>query len=238
MVAVQVVRLVTLLAVGASAYLFARAVGAARSAAAVSVVVLFVGTTYAGKLGVVPPRGDGVRARVPRRCAGQALDGRAAQRRSRARRGHAAGAERGARDRLAVRRVDRRRHRGRGHPVLAGAPERLPRRSAAWWSSLIGGWLVGNLALGGGLSGAGQDRRAAGTDGATDPTWRFADLVAGRIGRAGRPRPSTPTLPSAGSTAGSSPWAPGGTSSPQSSWSSSCSVIAWRGREPVRQGRT
>ena len=55
--AAQTVRMVTLVAVGAGAYLFARAFGAARSAAAVSIVVLFVSTTYVGKVASYRPEG-------------------------------------------------------------------------------------------------------------------------------------------------------------------------------------
>src|SRR4051812_3175331 len=51
----QVVRVLTVVMVGAAAYLFARVVGAERSAAAVSIVLLFVSVTFVGKLASYRP---------------------------------------------------------------------------------------------------------------------------------------------------------------------------------------
>jgi hypothetical protein len=186
MAAAQAVRMLTLVAVGAGAYLFARAFGAARSAAAVSIVVLFVSTTYVGKLASYRPE-----------AAGYALV-------------FVAGA-------LAKLWLDHRRNvdlalvtvallalsEVHGIGWLFGAmivgglavgyvifsPERRAalRASGLLVGFLIGGWLIGNLVLGGGLSGANKLGGLPPSNGG-DPTWRFVNLVAGRI--APRPAPS------------------------------------------------
>jgi hypothetical protein len=178
MAAIQAVRLITLLAVGGSAYLFARTMGAARSAAAVSVGILFVGTTYVGKLASYRPEATGYMlvflvaalARLwltERRNVDLALAAIALLALSEV---HGIGwlfsalIVSGIAVAAVVFSADRRRDLRSGL-LLGGA--------------LIGAWLLGNLALGGGLSGAGKLGGLPDADAATDPTWRFANLVAG-----------------------------------------------------------
>ena len=189
MVAVQVVRLVTLVAVGASAYLFARALGAARSAAAVTLVLHLREHDARGEAGFVPTGGHVVRAGVPGRRARDALDERASQRRSRSlatvtllalSEVHGVGWLFTA---LIV-----------GGVAVAGtlfSPDRrlALRAGGLLVAVLIGGWLFGNLALGGGLSGA-EKLRGLPVSGGDDPTWRFMNLAAGRATFGGRPSAS------------------------------------------------
>ncbi len=186
MAAAQAVRILTLVAIGAGAYLFARALGAARSAAAVSLVVLFVGTTYVGKLASYRPEASGYALVF--------LVGALAKLWLDHRRNfdlvlativllalsevHGIGWLFGAMivGGLAV------------ACVLFSAERRAALRAAVLLVGvLIGGWLVGNLALGGGLSGASKLGGLPPSNGG-DPTWRFVNLVAGRI--APRPAPS------------------------------------------------
>jgi hypothetical protein len=178
MAAIQAVRLVTLLAVGGSAYLFARVVGATRAAAAVSVVVLFVGATYVGKLASYRPEATGyalvflVAALAKlwmseRRNVDLVLATIALLALSEV---HGIGWLFSA---LIV-----------GGLVVAGivfsADRRRDLRSGLLLGgALVGGWLLGNLALGGGLSGAGKLGGLPDANAATDPTWRFANLVTG-----------------------------------------------------------
>ncbi len=96
---------------------------------------------------------------------------------------------------------------------------------------LVGGWLVGNLALGSGLSGANKLGGLPDTDGG-DPTWRFVNLVAGRL--VSRPRPSAAEAARRGITRGLVGWG--------AWWYLAVAVVtlvlllvvAWRGRAALR----
>ena len=186
MVAAQAVRIVTLVAVGAGAYLFARAVGATRAAAAVSLIVLFASTTYVGKLVSYRPEATGYalvfivgalaklwldqRRNVDLVLATVALLALSEV--------HGIGWLFAALvvGGLAVGSVlfsDERRVALRAGFLLVGV--------------LVAGWLVGNLALGSGLSGASKLGGLPPSD-RGDPTWKFVSLVAGRL--VARPAPS------------------------------------------------
>ncbi len=186
MVAAQAVRIVTLVAVGAGAYLFARVVGATRAAAAVSLIVLFASTTYVGKLVSYRPEATGYalvfivgalaklwldqRRNVDLVLATVALLALSEV--------HGIGWLFAALvvGGLAVGSVlfsDERRVALRAGFLLVGV--------------LVAGWLVGNLALGSGLSGASKLGGLPPSD-RGDPTWKFVSLVAGRL--VARPAPS------------------------------------------------
>ncbi|MGZ6995020.1 MAG: hypothetical protein ACXVIM_07385 [Acidimicrobiia bacterium] len=188
MVAVQVVRLLTLVAVGASAYLFARALGAARSAAAVTLVLIFVSTTLAAKLASYRPEATsyalvflvGALATLwmnERRNVDLILATVTLLALSEV---HGVGWLFTA---LIV-----------GGVAVAGtlfSPDRrlALRAGGLLVAVLIGGWLFGNLALGGGLSGA-EKLRGLPVSGGDDPTWRFMNLAAGRATFGARPSAS------------------------------------------------
>jgi hypothetical protein len=231
MVAAQAIRIVTLVAVGAAAYLFARAVGATRAAAAVSLLVLFASTTYIGKLASYRPEATGYalvfivgalaklwldqRRNVDLVLATIAL--------------------------LALSEVH-----GIGWLfaafVVGGlavgsilfSPERRValRAGVLLVGVLIAGWLVGNFALGSGLSGASKLGGLPPSDGA-DPTWKFVNLVSGRL--VARPAPSAADAARRGITrgfVGLGSW-----------WYFAVVVlavalllfVAWRGRAAIRQ---
>jgi hypothetical protein len=184
MAAAQAVRLLTLVAVGASAYLFARAAGAARSAAAVTLVVLFVGTTYAGKLASYRPEASAYalvflvaalaklwmneRRNVDLAMATITL--------------LALSEVHGIGWLFSVLMVGGIAAGG----ILFSPARRSAVRAGALLVGVLGaGWLFGNLALGGSLSGSDKLGGLPASE-PTDPTWRFVSLVAGRI----EPRPS------------------------------------------------
>jgi hypothetical protein len=230
MAAAQVVRMLTLVGVGAAAYLFARAVGATRAAAAVSLVALIVSTTYVGKIASYRPEATGyvlvflvgALAKLwldQRRNVDLALATIALLALSEV---HGIGWLFGALivGGLAI------------ASVLFSHERRVALRAGVLLvGMLVGGWLVGNLVLGSGLSGANKLGGLPDADGA-DPTWHFVNLVAGRL--VSRPAPSAAEAARRGITRGFIGWG--------AWWYLAVVVVtlvlllavAWRGRAALR----